>query len=77
MKALFALGNRYVKESDWKDLALLKFCLWAMGMLMGMLVPPKNRKAVAWGCTGVFLVTYIPLMAKFYRVAKEIREDHQ
>ena len=77
MKALFALGNRYVKESDWKDLALLKFCLWAMGMLMGMLVLPKNRKAVAWGCTGVFLVTYIPLMAKFYRVAKEIREDHQ
>ena len=77
MKALFALGNRYVKESDWKDLALLKVCLWAMGMLMGMLVPPKNRKAVAWGCTGVFLATYIPLMAKFYRVAKEIREEHE
>ena len=77
MKAIFTLANRYVEESDWKDLALLKFCLWAMGMLMVMMVPPKNRKAVAWGCTGVFLVTYIPLMAKFYRVAKEIREDHE
>ncbi len=28
MKNLFEIGNQYVKESDWKDLALIKFCLW-------------------------------------------------
>lgn len=71
MKSLFALGNRYLKECDWKDLALVKFCLWAMGMLIGMQVPAKNKKAVTWGAACVFIVTYVPLMAKFYHVAKD------
>ena len=72
MRSLFALGNQYLKECDWKDLALVKFCLWAMGMLIGMQVPAKNKKAVAWGAACVFIATYIPLMAKFYHVAKNV-----
>ena len=71
MKSLFALGNRYLKESDWKDLALVKFCLCAMGMLIGIQVPAKNKKAVKLGAAFVFIITYIPLMAKFYHVAKD------
>ncbi len=35
MNKLFELGNQYVKESDWKDLALVKFCLCAMGIIIG------------------------------------------
>lgn len=47
MKKLFDLGNQYLKESDWKDLALIKFCLCAMGMIMGMQIPTKNKKILA------------------------------
>ena len=36
MKRLFELGNQYVRESDWKDLALVKFCLCAMGIMIGL-----------------------------------------
>ena len=32
MKKLFDLGNRYARESTWKDFALVKLCLFSMGM---------------------------------------------
>ena len=36
MKRLFELGNQYVRECDWKDLALVKFCLCAVGIMIGI-----------------------------------------
>ena len=73
MKRLFELGNQYVRESDWKDLALVKFCLCAMGIMIGTQVPTKHKKAVVTGALGVFVVTYIPLMAKLFKIA--MRKD--
>lgn len=70
MKNLFELGNQYARESDWKDFALLKFCLCAMGIVIGTQVTPKYRKTVIWTSVGVFIVTYIPLMAKVCRIMK-------
>lgn len=46
MKKLFELGNQYVKESDWKDLALIKCCLCSMGIIIGTQVAPKHRKNI-------------------------------
>ena len=37
-------------------------------MMIGMLIKPKHRKAVFFGSLGVFAATYVPLMAKFFRV---------
>ena len=71
MKMLFDAANRYVETSDWKVIAVLKFCLIALGMMAGMLIRPKHKKAVFSGTLGVFLVTYIPLMYKFYKVITE------
>lgn len=68
MKRLFEIGNRYVAESDWKDLALIKFCLCAMGVLIGMQVRPKEKRAVTGIAGGVFLGTYAVLMAKLFRI---------
>lgn len=73
MKNLFELGNQYARESDWKDFALLKFCLCAMGIVIGTQVTPKYKKTVIWASVGVFIATYIPLMAKVYRIM--IRND--
>lgn len=68
MKRLLEWGNQYVAESDWKDLALIKFCLCAMGVLIGMQVRPKEKKAVTCVAGGVFLATYVVLMAKLFRI---------
>ena len=77
MKSLFELGNQYVRESDWKDLALVKFCLCAMGIMIGTQVPTKHKKVVVAGALGVFVATYIPLMTKLFKIAVRRREDVQ
>lgn len=68
MRNLFELGNQYAKESDWKDFALLKLCLCAMGIVIGTQVTPEYKKTVIRASIGVFIATYIPLMAKIFKI---------
>ncbi len=68
MKKLFDAANHYVETSDWKTIAVLKFCLISLGMMVGVAVKPQHKKAVLIGALGVFIATYLPLMYKFYRV---------
>lgn len=68
MKNLFECANQYVKESDWKELALVKVCLCAIGIMIGMAIP-KNKKNCCFLIAGlVFVGTYVPLMAKFVKI---------
>lgn len=69
MKKLFAAADRYIQHSDWKTIAVLKFCLLALGVLAGMAVPAKHKKAVAAVALPVFAVTYFPLLFSFAREA--------
>ena len=69
MRKLLDIGNRYAKESTWKDFALVKFCLFAMGLAAGTQVPDKYKKAAVGVAAGVFAVTYVPLMTKVFRIA--------
>ncbi len=71
MSKLLEAANRYLETSDWKVIAVLKFCLISLGMMIGLLVRPKQKKPVVLGAACVFLVTYVPLMVKFYRVLTE------
>ena len=71
MKQLFNYADKYIRQSTWKELALLKFCLFAMGVLVGIHIPEKNRKPVGIAAVAVFAATYIPLMAKFASVVLE------
>ena len=65
MRPLFDAADRYLKACTWKDMALLKFCLFGMGLLVGALLPKKQSKAAACIGAALFTATYIPLMAKF------------
>ena len=65
MKKLFDAADRYLKTADWKDMALIKFCLFSMGILAGTYIPRKNRDIARGIALDVFVSTYIPLMAKF------------
>lgn len=68
MKKLFALGDQYARESDWKDIALIKFCLCAMGIVIGTKVAPKYKEQVTIVSAVVFFAAYIPLMAKLFKI---------
>ncbi len=74
MKCLFGYADRYIQKSSWKDMALLKFCLFSMGILIGMQFPEKSKRRAAIIAVLVFIGTYIPLMTKFIGVVTEKEE---
>ena len=65
---LFTSADRYLRASDWKDIALIKLCLFAIGLLAGMQVRDSDKKAVRAGAAALFVVTYIQLMSKYIGV---------
>lgn len=71
MKRLFDCADRYIQSRDWRMLSGLKFCLCSIGILLGTMVPEKHKKTAAAGALGVFLATYIPLMADFLTFATD------
>lgn len=74
MKKLFDYADKYIQKSSWRDVAVLKFCLFSMGILAGLQIPKKNKKEAEMIAAFVFTVTYIPLMTKFLRIVTEKTE---
>lgn len=72
VRKLLDLGNNYAKSSTWVDYALVKFCLCAMGIIIGVNIPAKHRDKAAGFAAGVFICTYVPLMSKVFRIAEEM-----
>ena len=67
---LFEVADRYCKESTWKTMAALKFCLFSMGIIVGVLLPESCKIPVLVIFGIVFIVTYIPLMRKYFKLWK-------
>ena len=70
MKNLFAIADEYLRQSEWRDLELINFCLFSMGVLAGVLAAKNRRKLVVSLAAATFVVTYLPLMAKFFGVGQ-------
>ena len=75
MRKLFEIGDRYAAQSGWEDFALVKLCLCAMGVLIGLCVKPRHKKAAALSAMPVFAVTYVFLMKKLFLVAAEVLQE--
>jgi len=69
MKRLFDCADRYVQSRDWKMVALVKFCLCSIGVLLGLSVPGKHKKTAGGFALGMFLATYFSLMTDFLSFA--------
>lgn len=65
MKKLFSAADSYIAKMNWKDMALVKLCLCAAGIMLGLAAPKRVRKWAALGAVAVFVATYIPIMLKF------------
>lgn len=70
MKKLFCAADRYLRICDWRDIAMLKFCLCALGVLVGLAIPTQRKKPAAWIAGLVFAAAYVPLMVKFLSVLR-------
>ena len=72
-----AATDAYMKESTWKDLGLIKLCVFSVGVLMGLTVP-KNHKTV-YSIIGALVigVTLTPIMMKFIPMILEEFEDFE
>lgn len=68
MKFLFDSADTYLQHSDWRDFALIKFCLFSMGIIAGVLLPSKAKKPAFATAAVVFVATYIPLMVKYGKI---------
>lgn len=75
MTKLFDKANEYLRSCDWKDMALLKFCLFSMGVLTGTHIACKNKKTANIIASIVFIVTYIPQMMKFIPILLNKNND--
>ena len=65
MEKLFHVAEEYIKGMKWQDMALLKICLCAAGIIIGITAPKRWRKGLLALAAAAFVITYIPLMAKF------------
>ena len=62
---LFDRADRYAARSTWRDFALVKICLFSMGVLMGLLVPVRKKKWTALAAGLAFIPTYVILVCRF------------
>ena len=77
MKRLFDYADKYLQKSDWKDISMIKFCLFSMGILAGTCISEEKKGFTRTIAAIVFVITYILLMAKFFAVIvdKNLEED--
>ncbi|WP_324822757.1 hypothetical protein [Sinanaerobacter sp. ZZT-01] len=76
MKNLFSYGDTFMQQSDWRDISLLKLCLFSLGILFGVKLPHKAKKPATAVSLTVFIATYVPLMFKLLNIftKKEVSE---
>lgn len=68
-------ADDYAAQSTWRDFALVKICLFSMGVLMGLLVPLRKKKWAALGAGLAFLPTYVILLRRFLPFLFRREED--
>lgn len=72
---LIAMCDRYFQTMNWKKFSALKICCIAFGVALGAFLPEKYRKVTLSVASGVFALTYVPIMADFVKQGKIIDEE--
>lgn len=65
MKKLFYYADEYIKRCTWTDLALLKICLLALGLLIGARLTGGLKVLGQLLAIVLFTATFIVLIATF------------
>lgn len=67
---LFEAADQYCKEGNWRTIAILKICLLAIGVVLGMQVPENKRKVLVPVCGGIYVVTLVPILKKYFSILR-------
>lgn len=65
MKKLFNWLDDYVLECDWKDMALIKTCVCAFGIMLGLSLPKEKKKPAMVVSGLLFIATSAMLAVRF------------
>ena len=74
MKRLLNYAEQYLQKCVWKDMAVIKCCVFSLGILAGTYIPKKNKGLARIAALIVFTVTLIPILIKFIAVITEKSE---
>ncbi|NCB62141.1 MAG: hypothetical protein EOM52_00755 [Clostridia bacterium] len=65
LKNLMTAAKRFVNEMELKDIAIMKICLIAFGVLTGLALPKRARRPSAFFAALIFLGTWGTMMFRF------------
>lgn len=65
VKDLLQIADEFIKEMHVADIAVLKFCLLSLGVIVGICLPKKWKRPALFTALFVFIVTYLPLVTKW------------
>lgn len=74
MKRMLEYADKYLQKSNWKDIGIIKYCLFSFGLLTGTYIPQKNKECVRIIAIIGFIVTTTLIMTKFFSVIMEKSE---
>lgn len=63
--------KKYIWNSNWGDLLLVRFCFLALGMMTGVLIHKKAKKPVFVVALLAFVGTVIPVVYKYIKVGTD------
>ncbi|MBC5736738.1 MULTISPECIES: permease of phosphate ABC transporter [Oscillospiraceae] len=75
MKQLIAAGNLFLKKMDLTDMALVKLCTGSLGVLLGLRAARKHRKGAGFAAGVMFVLTLLPLLAKWINAVTNADEE--
>lgn len=65
-RPLCKYGMEFVKRSSFEELALIKLCVCAAGMLLGAAAPKKAKKPLVFCSLVAFVASAVPLVTRFF-----------
>lgn len=74
MKCLLNYADQYLQKCVWKDMAVIKCCVFSVGILAGTYIPKKNKELARIAALIVFAATLIPILIKFSAVIADKSE---
>lgn len=74
MKRLLNYADQYLQNCVWKDMAVIKCCVFSVGILAGTYIPKKNKELARTAALIVFAATLIPILIKFFAVIADKSE---
>ena len=77
VKSLFSYADAYIKNCTWKDLALVKFCLCAIGVMIGLKCSKGEKEDSVSGVTSRFSGDLFPFDGEIYPCHKSRTEKNK